>query len=165
MLASSTLLRIAPYALAAAIGAAGAWWVQGVRIDSLRAEHQTYINDQAELLRKSQAASLRIKEQSDYDYQAASARLAAEIERGDVYRRCVAAGRCGAVVRVQPVACSATGTAQATSKPDATRADPVPAGPGGSADGSEAAALANECAATTLMLNRLQALIEAQPGY
>lgn len=165
MLASSTLLRIAPYVLAAAIGAAGAWWVQGVRIDSLRAEHQTYINDQAELLRKSQAASLRIKEQSDYDYQAASARLAAEIERGDVYRRCVAAGRCGAVVRVQPVACGSAEPAQATSKPNAARPDTVPAGPGGSADGSETTALANECAATTLMLNRLQAIIEAQPGY
>lgn len=165
MIASATVLRLAPYALAAAIGAAGAWWVQGVRIDSLRAEHQTYINDQAELLRKSQAASLRIKDQSDHDYQAASARLAAEIERGDVYRRCVAAGRCGAVVRVQPVACGTPRTTQAASEPDATRADAVPAGTGGSSDGSEAAALANECAAATLMLNRLQVLIESQPGY
>lgn len=165
MLISATTIRLTPYALAAAIGAAGAWWVQGVRIDSLRTEHQTYINDQAELLRKSQAASMRIKEQSDYDYQAASSRLADEIERGDVYRRCVAAGRCGAVVRVQSVACSTPGTTQAARELDAARTYTVPAGPGGSPDGSEDAALANECAATTLMLNRLQVLIESQPGY
>lgn len=37
-LAASILARIWPYLLAAAVGAGGAWWAQGLRLDAIRAD-------------------------------------------------------------------------------------------------------------------------------
>ena len=151
-----TILRwIVPYAICAAVGFSTAWMVQGLRIDSLKGdvakEKQKLIDyrnkqREAEIL-AAQEAEKRRKETID-EY---AKKLEVLGKDHDAYKRCVAAGKCGArVVRVRDILPSSGESGiRAPGRIDAASADTVSA-PG------------TDCARTTLQLNQLQLDIEKQ---
>jgi len=169
------ILWIALAGFLAGIGAGGsvAWYVQGIRVnharaetEKVKAEFETFKSElkkqEAENAEKAQQESAKNGE----DYRKEKDELLKQIEAGEVFRRCVAAGKCGAsIVRVQSCSSgSPSASSQARSGANATGADSIPIGREGSTERSEDAAL-NECAVTTLMLNKLQERIELQDGY
>lgn len=159
------IIRLAPYLLAALAGFSSAWWIQGHRITELRLEHQTYIADQEELVRKLNTLQLRQKELADHDYAVSQNQLKSEIERGDTYRRCVAAGKCGVVTVRVPTYSSETRSTQATGSTNATESCPVLVGSNATETFSQNSPVIEDCAITVLRLNKLQTLIESQSNY
>lgn len=160
-----TIARFAaPYAVFFALGMGLAWQIQGVRLDSAQSDVQKekqkltdYRNSQreAEIL-AAQAAEKRRKETIN-DYQA---KLDALGKDHDAYKRCVAAGKCGArVVRVRD-AMPAPGESglRAPGRTDAASPDAVPAAGAIAAEDG----IVSDCARTTLQLNQLQIDIEKQ---
>lgn len=162
-----TIFRFAlPYAIAFAVGCSVAWGIQGLRIDSLKSdvakEKQKLIDYQnkqreAEIM-AAQEAEKRRKETID-EY---AKKLEVLGKDHDAYKRCVAAGKCGArVIRVRDILpASGESGLRAPGRTDAASADTV------SAPGSVTAEdqVIGDCARTTLMLNQLQADIEKQIG-
>jgi hypothetical protein len=76
------------FALGLATGFSGAWWIQGLRLDALRAEHKTFVTTikmQGDVAKK--VADLRAeenkrnKESSDRDYEKTIASLRADVKR------------------------------------------------------------------------------------
>ena len=157
------LKKFWPYIVAFMLGAtlAGgvAWKVQGLRLTSAKQEFAKYKLDQdAAEITKAKAADKQRKGASD-EYDKLKTQLDAQITAGDVYKRCVAAGKCG----VRQSTCSGSGIRLPTAvRTDEGGSDAVPVGQEGSAEGDP---VINDCAVTTLMLNRLQMDVEAQPGY
>lgn len=153
------LLKAAPYALAAALAFGLAWWIQGLRITAAEQEFTSYKQKQAQIIQeaKDEADKQRLAEGKKYDDMAKG--LADEIAKGEVFKRCVAAGKCGRVSNV-PFG-SGIRIPAARSAHDLS-ADAIPLA-GESAE--EGAQVVNDCAVTTLMLNQLQTGVEAQPGY
>lgn len=156
------------YWLDIAIGGAGlvvgmwlAWNIQDVRLQAAEQRFVQYKIEERDAEIRREAVAQKQREIAKHDYEVLSARLSAEIEDGDVLRRCIAAGKCGKRVSVQP-APTCGGGLPAASVPDASRPDAVPS-TGGSA--AEVMPVVNDCAITTLRLNQLQADIERQPGY
>lgn len=160
-----TILRwIVPYAISAVVGFSTAWMVQGLRVDALkndvRKEQQKltdYQNAQREAaILAAQEAEKRRKETID-DY---AKKIDALGKDHDAYKRCVAAGKCGArVVRVRDILpASGESGLRAPGRIDAASADTV------SAPGTVAAEdqVIGDCARTTLQLNQLQLDIEKQ---
>lgn len=157
-------LSAAPYLICVALGFGMAWEVQGIRLDAAKADvkkEQQKLTDyknaqrEAEIL-AAQEAEKRRKETID-EY---AKKLDALGKDHDAYKRCVAAGRCGAhIVRVRDAlpAPGETGI-RAPGGADAASADAVPApGTVAAEDG-----ILKDCARTTLQLNQLQADIEKQ---
>lgn len=142
-----------PYALAAVAGFVLAFGIQGVRITRAEQEFTQYKLDQGILIQHQiDQANKQRKEAADA-YQAQQKQLEVSIQNADVFRRCVAAGKCG----VRPAAACPSAGVPTTGSVDGTSPDAVSAAPGDAA--------INECAQTTLMLNALQADIEKQVGY
>lgn len=154
-----TILRwIVPYAICAAVGFSTAWMVQGLRIDSLKgdvAKEKQKLTDyrnkqrEAEIL-AAQEAEKRRKETID-EY---AKKLDILGKDHDAYKRCVAAGKCGArIVRVRDVLPS--------SGESGIRA---PSGVDAAGEGSISSArsitaedgLIRDCAEVQLQLNQLQ---------
>lgn len=163
-------MRFLPYIVAAlicaAIGGKIAWTVQGVRIDTAKAETAEAVADfehyKAEQIRlKNEADSVAEKQRADASlaYANLKGELKDEIAKGEVYRRCVAAGKCGAVRVPVQSGCSAGIRVPSPDRFDGTGENAVPLA------GEPTAEVVNDCAVTTLMLNRLQAAIEGQAGY
>jgi len=151
-----TIIRpFLPHILAFVLGFGGAWKIQDYRITGVEQEHTAYIQEQTKLAQEVISNANERRDKSAKDYQSASQDLAAQVVAGDVYRRCVAAGRCG----VRVIANCPAAAVQTTERTDAASANAI------STTGEPAEKLANECAATTLMLNSLQRDIEVQPGY
>ena len=94
-------------------------------------------------------------------YAAARQEFADAIQAGEVFKRCVASGRCTGARNpsgvCEPTTRRAGNGLSAPAKFDGASANPV------SAPGVDAAL--NDCAVTTLQLNHLQQDIEAQQGY
>ena len=160
-----TIARFAvPYALCIALGFGMAWKIQGVRVEALKsdvkAEAQKLtdykLSQEAAKIAAEKEAEKRRKETAD-EYQSKLDKLAQDHE---IFRRCVAAGKCGAVRVPVQSGCGSGITAAPTARLNATSPDPISV-----ADESATPQVVNDCAITTLMLNRLQADIEAQPGY
>ncbi len=160
-----TILRwIVPYAICAAVGFSGAWMVQGLRIDSLKldvAKEKQNLKDYKDEQREAQIlaaqeAEKRRKETID-EY---AKKLDILGKDHDAYKRCVAAGKCGArIVRVRDILpASGESGLRAPGRIDAASADTV------SAPGTVAAEdqVIGDCARTTLQLNQLQLDIEKQ---
>lgn len=155
---------VAPYAVCFALGFGVAWQIQGVRLDSAQAdvakEKQKltdYRNRQreAEIL-AAQAAEKRRKETID-EY---AKKLEVLGKDHDAYKRCVAAGKCGArIVRVRDIlpAPGETGI-RAPGRTDEASPDAVP--PAGTVTAEDGIVI--DCARATLQLNQLQADIEKQ---
>lgn len=155
------LLRLIPLAVSAAAGFAIAWGIQGLRLTSAEQEFVDYKQEQVRLAQKRKDDADKQRNEAADRYSKVSKQLAESIEAGDVFKRCVAAGRCGLPRNPSGVCEPTTRRAGAgLSTPDSahgSRADAVPPA------GSDAAI--NDCAVTTLQLNSLQTDIEAQPGY
>jgi len=69
-------------------GAGGAWWVQGLRLDTVKAEYAGFVattkaeGEAAKKLADAKAAEDKLnKESSDYEYQTTIARLDADVKR------------------------------------------------------------------------------------
>lgn len=156
------LLRpLLPYLLIAGagslLGGVSAWQIQGVRIDNVHNEFHAYKLEQTRIAQEAKNVADEQRKKAAEDYYNQQLLLDASVKAGEVFRRCVAAGKCG---RVPNVSTCATGVRLPSSGgTDAPRPDAVPATAG------DAAEVVGECATTTLMLNRLQIGIEEQPGY
>lgn len=168
--------HLAAIAGAMALGAFAAWQIQGLRLDAadsdLRALQLEFDSYRASL--RAQEAALAeqreiAREQSRTEYRRVQDELEKQIAQGDAYRRCVAAGKCGARVQYVPAGgCGPTLRAPSAGGADASGADAIPAAGDPAAAGVITAGVPEvvaDCARTTLQLNRLQAGIEAQPGY
>jgi len=168
------VLLIGVFTFGVTTGGSAAWWIQGLRITSAQQATKTvqqtfdkYQLDQKamELHNKEVAANQREKERQDYEH--LSDLLTDQINDGAVYKRCVAAGKCG-VHNSASVPTSPGNGLQTNGGVDVSWSHSVPPGAGATTtneDGGQCQALASDCAVTTLMLNRLQISIESQPGY
>lgn len=140
-----------------AVGIAGfglAFGIQELRLANVEQQFAQYKIDQQALIQH-QIDQAAIQRKRVYDeFIQARATLQKDIDAGEVFKRCVAAGKCG--VR-HPVSSCPEPSIPTSERADATSTDAVPAAAGDAA--------INECAQTTLMLNKLQEDIEAQPGY
>lgn len=137
------------------VGGSSAWWVQGLRITSIKQEHTAFVQSLKEQEQAAKDEADRQREKSAKEYAELERKLSDEIKSGIVYKRCVAAGKCGV--------CSTNNSPSirlpTASQPDATGTDSILAGLTGSTG------IAEDCAVTTLMLNQLQKDIEGQKGY
>jgi len=149
-----SVLRFAwPYLLAASVGWSAAWAIQGFRLDNAKQALIDYKNEQQAIINAANEAAEKRREETIKRY---SAQLEALKNDHEIYKRCVAAGKCGAV-RVPIVSNSGPGIQVPPSGGAyANRPEPVPLA------GVDAAEALADCAVTTLMLNQLQADIEAQ---
>lgn len=155
--------------VAVAAGAASfyvAWQMQENRILTLKNDAaKKELERQAEFDRRLLAEQQTQREKGDA-YRSKLDDLEGQIAKGEAFRRCVAAGKCGSVRRESAV-CPASGVSP---RPDADAAgtDAIPAGresAEGAQEIAEEPAVVRDCAKTTLMLNSLQDAIEAQDGY
>jgi hypothetical protein len=156
-IALALLKRLIPFAIAAAFGFGVAWTIQGLRITAAHQEFTDFKQEQTRLIQEARDAADNQREQASKAFAQASKELEDSIARGDAFRRCVAAGKCG---RVPDVPRCPEPSVPPAVRPDETGAEPVPA-PGDTA----APGVVADCAYTTLRLNKLQADIENQPGY
>lgn len=81
-------LVIAAFVIGLSSGAGGAWWVQGLRLDTVQAKYNGFVattkaqGDAAKKLADNMAAEdKRKKESSDHEYQATIASLRADVKR------------------------------------------------------------------------------------
>lgn len=154
------LQRAVPYIAAGALGFGFAWQIQGLRVESAEIEFERYKIDQASAFIAAAEAADQHRKESAHAYREKQSELDQQIAKGDAYRRCVAAGKCGAFrVRVPVGAACANNGIPPGARTDATRSDAVPPG------GEPAPEVIGDCAVTTLRLNELQAAVEGQAGY
>lgn len=166
-------IAVAIFAAGATTGGGTAWWIQGLRVTSaqqdtkeIKASFDKYVLDQQVLDFRNREAAFTQREKQEKDYADLSKALDKEITDGQVYRRCVAAGRCG--VRNDPMppgSGNGLSTAGLTHEGSADAVSPGAGAAAPSEEGDQCRAIADDCAVTTLMLNRLQIGIESQPGY
>ncbi|MFA7290891.1 MAG: hypothetical protein WC023_01460 [Rhodocyclaceae bacterium] len=149
-----------PYFAAFALGgfmAGGvAWKVQGLRLTAAQQEFTDYKQTQKQLIQEAKDAADRQRDQARENFTGAVKVLAADIEAGAAYNRCLAAGKCG---RVRDVPTCADLRLPSASRTDAAGADAVPAAR------DPAPEVVIDCAKATLLINQLQNDIENQPGY
>ena len=155
-------LLAAAFVAGATSGGSFAWWVQGVRLTAAEQNHTAYVQNLKAQEQENRDKADRKREVAAQQYADLERRLNDEIESGVVYRRCVAAGKCGARV-LKPTSCSASIRIQTVSGVDEAGANAIPAGREPAAEGADD--VVSDCAVTTLRLNRLQAEIEGQDGY
>ena len=156
-------LLAAAFVVGASSGASTAWWIQGMRLTEAEQDHARYVQSLKQQEHDFRDKADQKRESASITISQLKGQLDAEIKSGEVYRRCVAAGRCG--VRHQPVACSPSIRLPTIGGNDDPSAYPVPATGEHAAESSEAPEVVNDCAVTTLRLNRLQSEIEGQEGY
>ena len=148
------LKNAAPYVAAGIAGFGLAFGIQELRLTHVEQQFAQYkLDQQAVVQHQIDQANKQRKEAFDV-YQAQQKQLEVSIQAGEVFRRCVAAGKCG--VR-NPVPRCPEPSVSTPERADGPGPDAVSATTGDAA--------INECAETTLRLNNLQADIEAQPGY
>lgn len=149
-----------PYVLAGAIGFVPAWWVQGIRLDSAKGDVATvqrkfddYKTEQRMLLVEAGEAAEKRRAETIKEWSGKYAKLKND---SDIFKRCVAAGKCGGL---RPVPDSARLQLSAPSRVTPASANAVPTAGRGQEDVPE---VLKDCAVATLMLNVLQADIEKQ---
>lgn len=152
-----TMVRfILPYAVFSLVGFVAAWQLQGIRLDAAKNELAEYKTEQQRLKNEADLAAEKRRKETANEYQTKLDALEAD---HDTYKRCVAAGKCGARVIRLPNLPNGAGVrvpppgGSAEASPDAV---PV-AGEVAAEDG-----ILKDCARTTLQLNQLQADIEKQ---
>ncbi|TXH57178.1 MAG: hypothetical protein E6Q97_04755 [Desulfurellales bacterium] len=154
-----TMVRfILPYAVFSLVGFVAAWQLQGVRVDAAKNELAEYKTEQQRLKNEAEIAAEKRRKETANEYQTKLDALEAD---HDTYKRCVAAGKCGArVVRLPNLPNGAGVRVSPPGRTDADRPDAVPVA-GEVAEGAE---VLKDCARTTLQLNQLQDDIEKQSG-
>ena len=158
------IAKLIPAAIGLAIGFVLAWGIQSLRLTHAEQEFTAFRQEQTRIYQEAQTNADIQRKQASEKYASARAELDAAVESGEVMRRCIAAGKCGVrTVRVcnGPPSNTANLSLQARTGVDATGANAIPAGTGATAEDPVVA----DCAITTLMINQLQAEIEAQKGY
>lgn len=160
-IALELLRRFWPYIVAFAVGFSMAWgvaWgIQGLRLSSAKQELTEYKFEQQRIVQQSIDLMNKKRKEASDDYQAKQKQLEVSIRDGEVFRRCVAAGRCG--VRVVPT-CSPGISVSPKLGGDAGGTDAISA-----LTGAAETPVVNDCAKTTLILNQLQREVENQEGY
>ena len=152
-----------PYVLVGAMSFSGAWYIQGLRLTAQEQTFEQYkIEEQKQSLEAIQDANKQ-RDLSSSQYSSAKSQLDAERNTNAAYRRCVAAGKCGAI-SMQSCPSSQTNNSPPPNGTDAASTDTVPT-TGQSAAEESTPPVVNECAGTTLQLNKLQEFIEGQRGY
>lgn len=146
-------------AFGAASGGSAAWWIQGVRIDAAHNELTAYQQEQTRLAQEAKDAADAKRGKDGAIYAAMAKELSDEIAKGEVFRRCVAAGKCG---RVRDVPAGTGLRLPPVAGVDEDRGSAVPAA---GEPAAEVIPLVADCAKVQLRLNVLQAEIESQPGY
>lgn len=153
---------LARLAIGFALGFAVAFALQGLRLTHLQQEFTQYRQDQAALIQAASDKANHQREKASQDYAELSERLTDEINRHLVYRRCVAAGKCGLRHLAEPADSGAC--LSSASGSDAPGPNAIPTLAGYAAEGANDPVV-DDCAVTTLQLNRLQSDIQNQPGY
>ncbi len=151
------LKSLLPYAIAVALGFAGAWYIQGIRIT---AEEQSCTEFKQAQTTKAQEAKdaedTRRDKQSETNAKQKEL-LDRAISVGDTYKRCIDAGKCGRMRN--PATCTnSTPGISAPAGTYAAGADSVP-----STEGTPE--VVADCSRATLICNQLQNFISGQPGY
>jgi len=88
---------IAAFTLGGFMVGGAAWKVQGLRLTEARQDFTEYKQKQTQLAQEAKDAADKQRDQAREEYARAVKVLAADIEAGDVLRRCLAAGKCGRV--------------------------------------------------------------------
>ena len=165
---NTLLIRAVPYAIAAAVGFGLAWGIQGLRLTSAEQEFVAYKQEQVRIIQEQKDAADKQREEAAKRFSTARAELAAQVEAGDVWKRCVLAGRC-AVPRNPSGLCQSSANRQGSGisssrRTDGTGGTAVPA-TGQPSDQGLCEGLANDAAKVQLKLNQLQMDIKNQPDY
>lgn len=150
-----TLFKSAiPYLVAGIAGFGLAFGIQELRLTHVEQAFAQYKIDQQKLVQQQiDQAAIQRKRAYD-DFLQTQEALQKDIAAGEVFKRCVATGKCG--VRHTMPSCPEP-SVSTSERVDGPGSDAVPAPAGDAA--------INECAQTTMMLNKLQADVEAQSGY
>lgn len=156
-LAILIIKRFVPYGVALVAGWGMAWHIQGLRLTAAEQAHEQYILDAQRAQQEARDYADKQRAESEKRYDDAKKQLMAAIKNGDVYKRCVASGRCDGLRVGESL--RQTGAIPTGIRFDATGSNSV------FAAGTATAGVVSECAITTLQLNQLQAAIEAQEGY
>ena len=161
-------LRLIPFAVSAAAGFAIAWWIQSLRVTGAEQEFVDYKQDQVRIVQEQKDAADKQRDEAAKRFSAERADLAKEVEAGDVWKRCVMAGRCSVPrnpsgVR-EPTTRRAGNGLSAPSRVDVEGKTAI-SSPGEPTAQGFCEGLANDAAEVQLQLNHLQADIEAQQGY
>jgi hypothetical protein len=158
-----TVIRYAlPYVIASAVGFSIAWGLQGLRLDSAKADVakeaqklDDYKNHIRALAMQAEEEAEQRRKETANDY---AKKLAAINKDHEAYKRCVAAGKCGArVIRMPNLSAGSEGVPP-PGRTDGAGANTVPVA-GTVAETDE---VITDCARTTLQLNQLQIDIEKQ---
>jgi len=144
------------FGFGAATGGSASWWIQGVRITDAKQEFKDYQQQQTTLIQEAKDAADRQRDQARENFTGAVKILAADIEAGASYNRCLAAGKCG---RVRDLPSCASIRLPSASGIDAASVSAI------SAPREPAPEVIADCANAVLVANQLQAGIESQPGY
>lgn len=159
-----TILRFAlPYAISAALGFGVAWGIQGHRLDAAKADVAKEAQKLDDFKNEIRALAMQEAEEAEKRREETANEYAKKIEAlgkdHDAYKRCVAAGKCGArTVRMPNISVCASAGVSAPGGTDGASTDTIPA-PGTVAAQDE---VITDCARTTLQLNQLQIDIEKQ---
>lgn len=153
-------LRLLPYAVCAAIAAWAAWQMQGVRITRAEQALVTLQQEQEQERIALQSAAAARQRRAETTYLEQLDALNKQVKDGDALRRCIAAGKCGVIVRN---ASSCAGGVQAVEVHDGNGGGSVPST--GEFATEVSAEVVNDCAKVQFRLNRLQSEIEDQEGY
>ena len=155
------LVSLAPWLIAAALGLG--FGIQTHRLDNAKLEFSDYkVAEQEEVQRQITLADKQ-REESSREYQEVKKQLEVSIKAGEVFKRCVAAGKCG--VRYVAVPSSAVKSLSPTARTDGPRTNAVPAPGEPAAEVADVVDVVVDCARTTLQLNMLQTDVEKQEGY
>ena len=161
-IALELLRRFWPYIVAFAIGFSMAWgiaWkIQGVRLDRAQNEFTDYKLEQQRIVQESIDLMNKKRQEVANAYEKDRSKLEADVASGEVFKRCVDAGKCGRV-RVVPT-CSPGISLPALGGSNANGPDAISAFTGTTED-----PVIGDCAQTTLILNQLQKEVENQEGY
>ena len=95
------LLRLIPFAVSAAVGFAIAWGIQGLRLTSAEQEFIDYKQEQVRILQEHNKHEAERQQKSAMAYAAARQEFADAIQAGEVFKRCVASGRCTGARRLR----------------------------------------------------------------
>lgn len=161
-IALELLRRFWPYLVAFAVGFSMAWgvaWkIQGIRLSSAKQELTEYKFEQQRIVQQSIDLMNKKRQEAANDFLQKEASLQKDIEAGEVFKRCVAAGKCGRVRIVNT--CSPGISLPPVAGGNATSPDAISVIAGATEN-----PVVDDCAKTTLILNQLQREVENQEGY
>ena len=155
------LVPLPPWIIAAVLGIAAG--VQTHRLDNAKLALSNYKVEQQEEVQRQITLADKQREESAREYQTVKKQLEVSIKDGEVFKRCVAAGKCG--VRYVTAPSRTVKSLSPASRVDAASADSVPVAGEPAAEVADVGDVVTDCARTTLQLNMLQADIEKQEGF